>query len=481
MTATLTAARAALLIGLGILAAAPAVAASVAPTPRPNIVFILFDDLGYGESPAFRADCEFKTPNIDRLAREGMRFTDAHSASAVCTPTRYGVLTGRYPLRIGQDGVLTTFSGPIIRADDVTVGSLLQAHGYHTGCFGKWHLGMRWPAELARAGEEAVPLGTVVAEGPITRGFDTFLGFTHSRNMGMVIEQDRVVAKLEPVEVQPLLSERAAAYVSERAATGQPFFLYLPLAPPHNPIVPAEPYLGQSGAGGYGDWIFQGDAAVGRILAALDEAGVADETLVIVTSDNGAAGRSYAPLRAAKASIYEGGHRVPFVARWPGVIEQAATCTETICLNDLMATAAEILGAELPPAAGVDSFSLLPAFRGQPGPLREATIHQSFAGDRAIRQGDWKLVVFKKRGPDEAAKGLKKWSRQELYDLRSDLGEARDLATAQPVVAAKLRALLDETIARGRSRPESPGSPPPEPPGQPARKESGRPGGRPDQ
>ena len=451
MTATLTAARAALLIGLGILAAAPAAAA---PAPRPNIVFILFDDLGYGESPAFREGCEFKTPHIDRLAREGRRFTDAHSASAVCTPTRYGILTGRYPLRIGQDGVLTTFSGPIIRADDVTVGSLLQAHGYHTGCFGKWHLGMRWPEELARAGEEAVPLGTVVTEGPITRGVDTFLGFTHARNMGMIIEQDRVVSKVEPVEVEPLVIERAAAYVTQRAATGKPFFLYLPLAVPHNPIVPAAAFVGTSGVGPYGDWIFQGDAAVGRILAALDEAGVAGNTLVIVTSDNGAAGRSYAPLRAAKASIYEGGHRVPFVARWPGVIEPASTCSETICLNDLMATAAEIIGVELPPAAGVDSFSLLPAFRGQPGPLREATIHQSFAGDRAIRKGDWKLITFKKRGPDAAAQGLKKRSRQELYDLRADLGEARDLSTAEPAVVAELRALLDETIAQGRSRPD---------------------------
>jgi len=458
MLATVTTARAAAgLTGLGVLIALGVLgslaAGPAAAGPRPNIVYILFDDLGYGESPAFREGCEFKTPTIDRLAREGMRFTDAHSASAVCTPTRYGILTGRYPLRIGQDGVLTTFSAPIIRADDVTVGSLLQAHGYHTGCFGKWHLGMRWPAELARAGEEAVPLGTVVTDGPITRGFDTFLGFTHARNMGMIIEQDRVVAKVKPVEVQPLVIERAAAYVTQRAATGKPFFLYLPLAVPHNPIVPAEAFVGTSGAGPYGDWIFQGDAAVGRILAALDEAGVAGNTLVIVTSDNGAAGRPYAPLRAAKASIYEGGHRVPFVARWPGVIEQGAVCSETICLNDLMATAADILGAELPADAGVDSFSILPALRGQPGPLREATIHQSFAGDRAIRKGDWKLIAFKKRGPEAAAEGLKKWSRQELYDLRADLGEARDLATAEPAVAAELRALLDETIARGRSRP----------------------------
>lgn len=416
---------------------------------KPNIVFVLFDDLGYGQPPSYRADSEFKMPHFERLCREGMRFTDAHSASGVCTPTRYGLLTGRSPCRIGQFGVLTTYSAPIIPSSRLTVASLLKQQGYHTACIGKWHLGLKW-AEGQPGTETRVPIGAKLSEGPNAIGFDYFCGFTHARNIETVIEQDQVVANVEPVESQPRMIKKALAYIDERAKSNRPFFLYFPMCPPHLPIVPAPEYVGKSGAkdtvqrdSHYGDWILQGDDMLGQLLAALDRHHLSDQTLVIATSDNGADRREYPPLRAAKASIYEGGHRVPFVARWPGRIKAGATNNGTICLNDLLATAAQISGVTLPPDAGEDSFSILPQLLSTAtGPMREVTIHQSAAGDLAIRQGAWKLVF------------LKDGSR-ELYNLDSDIGEKRDIAAANPEIVAALTQLLQKCIDRGRSTPGS--------------------------
>jgi arylsulfatase A len=409
---------------------------------RPNIVFILFDDLGYGEPPSYRADSVFKMPTMDRLAREGMRFTDAHTAAAVCTPTRYGVLTGRYPMRIGQFGVLTTFSPPIIERERLTVGSMLKEQGYHTAAFGKWHLGMNWKAtpEATKA-EMAMPVGTPAADSPITRGFDYFCGYTHARNIGMVMEQDKVLTNVAPVEVQPLLAKKAVAYIDERAKAGGPFFLYVPLCTPHLPIVPAPEFAEKSGAEKYGDWIYQGDWVTGQILDALERNHLSANTLVIVTSDNGAEHREYPPLRESKRSIYEGGHRVPFFARWPGKIKAGSTCTDIICLNDLMATAAEITGARIPAGAAEDSVSILPDLLGTAkAPVREATIHQSNGGDLAIRQGPWKLI-FKKDGV------------RELYNLTEDLSEKTDALATHPDVSGRLAKLMQSYIDNGRSTP----------------------------
>jgi len=421
------------------------VAAPPAARGLPNIVVILFDDLGYGEPPCYRGDSPFTMPSLDRLAREGMRFTDAHSASAVCTPTRYGLLTGRYPCRIGQFGVLTTFSTPIIAAERLTVGGLLQRHGYHTACVGKWHLGMTWPDTLSRKGSDPAPVGATAADGPTARGFHTFHGYTHARNIGMIMEQDRVAAHVKDVETPPLLADKAVACIDERAKAGSPFFLYVPLCEPHTPVVPAALYRGRSGQQDYGDWLLQGDATVGRILEALDTNGIAGNTLVIVTSDNGPAGRTYAPLRGSKASIWEGGHRVPFVARWPGRIEPGRTCDDTICLTDLLATCADIVGAALPDDAGEDSVSILPLLLGTAtGPVRETTVHQSLRGDLAIRQGPWKLV-FPADGGD-----------RELYNLHDDLGETTDLAATRPDDAERLAGLMRRLVDGGRSTPGAP-------------------------
>jgi arylsulfatase A-like enzyme len=414
------------------------------PAP-PNIVFILFDDLGYGEPPGYRADSLFKMPTLDRLAREGMRFTDAHTPAAVCTPTRYGVLTGRYPMRIGQFGVLQTFSAPIIERDRLTVASLLKQQGYHTAAYGKWHLGMTWNVTPAvKKSEQPMAVGTAAADSPITRGFDYFCGYTHARNIGMVIEQDKVAVNVPPAEVQPLLAKKAVAYLNERAKAGGPFFLYVPLCTPHLPLVPAPEFVGKSGAETYGDWILQGDWVTGQILDALERNELADNTLVIVTSDNGAEHRAYPPLRECKRSIYEGGHRVPFLARWPGKIKPGSICPDVICLNDLMATAAEITGAKIPANAGEDSVSILPDLLGTAkGPVREATVHQSNAGDLAIRQGPWKLI-FKRNGV------------RELYNLTDDLSETSNVLTNHVDVSARLANLMQSYITNGRSTPGLP-------------------------
>ncbi|MEI8045170.1 MAG: arylsulfatase [Verrucomicrobiota bacterium] len=409
---------------------------------KPNIVFILFDDLGFGEPPGYRADSPFKMPTLDRLAREGMRFTDAHTASAVCTPTRYGVLTGRYPMRIGQFGVLTTFSAPIIERERLTVASMLKQHGYHTAAFGKWHLGMNWDVTPnVKKSEKAMPIGTPAANGPITRGFDCFCGYTHARNIGMLIEQDKVFTNIEDVAVQPLLAKKAVAYIDERARAGGPFFLYVPLCTPHMPHVPAPEFEGKSGAEKYGDWIYQGDWVTGQILDALERNHLAENTLIIVTSDNGAEHRAYPPLRESKRSIYEGGHRVPFLARWPGKIKPGSTCADVICLNDLMATAAEITGAKLPANAAEDSVSILPDLLGTANaPVREATVHQSMAGDLAIRKGPWKLI-FKRNGV------------RALHNLTDDLSEKTDIMASHPDVSGRLAKLMQSYIDNGRSTP----------------------------
>jgi len=422
----------------------PFTALLAADASKPNIVFVLFDDLGYGQPQCYNAQSALRTPNLDKFATQGMRFTDAHTAAAVCTPTRYGVLTGRYPSRIGQFGVLTTFSKPIIPSSRTTVASLLKAQGYTTACIGKWHLGMDW-VEGKPGNEKEVPLGAKMTGGPNALGFDYFYGFTHARNIGTIVEQGQVVAHVEPVENQPLMNKKAVEWVDQRKA-GEPFFLYYPLGIPHEPIVPSDEFAGKSGAQDlvkkdpkYGDWLYEGDALFGRILEALERNHLAESTIIIATSDNGAEHRAYAPLRESKRSIYVGGHRVPFIARWPGKVKPGSVNEHTVCLNDLMATAAEITGAKIPGNAGEDSVSLLPELLGtSEDGTREATIHQSSSGDLAIRQGQWKMI-FHKDG------------KRELFNLQADLSETKDVLAANAELAQRMTTLMQGYIANGRS------------------------------
>jgi len=443
---------------------------------KPNIVYILCDDLGYGDVQCLNPERgKIKTPHLDRLASQGMTFTDAHSGSSVCTPTRYGLLTGRYAWRSRlQSGVLDGYVAPLIAADRLTVPSFLKQQGYHTACIGKWHLGFTIAGADKKGGGkgkgEGAPVGAITHDGPMTRGFDEFFGFHHARMMKSVFEQDRVTQLMEPIDMLPTLAAKASAQVTERAKSGQPFFLYLPLNSPHTPIVPSKKWQGKSGLGDYADFVMETDWAIGEVLAALDTAGVANKTLVIATSDNGCSPAANtdklevqghfasAQLRGYKADIWDGGHRVAFLARWPDRLKAGSQSAQLVCHTDLMATCAEILGVKLPDDAGEDSVSILPALMGKEiAPLRAAVVHHSISGKFALRQGNWKLELcagsggWGKPGDAEATKqGL---PDVQLYDLSTDVAESKNLQAEHPDVVARMTKILEQQIANGRSTP----------------------------
>jgi arylsulfatase A-like enzyme len=436
----------------------------------PNIVYILADDLGYGDVQCLNPERgKIATPHLDRLAEQGMRFTDAHSGSSVCTPTRYGILTGRYAWRTRlQSGVFSDYVQPLIAKDRLTVPALLKQHGYHTACIGKWHLGFTIAERGNDSGEEGprsgAPLGSVTNNGPTTRGFDHYFGFHHARMMKSVFEQDRVTQIVEPIDLLGRIAEESAGYIQARSQQPQPFFLYVALSAPHSPVVPSADWQGKSELGAYGDFVMETDAAVGRILQSLETAGQLENTLVIVTSDNGcawdAAGVSKlerqghfpsANLRGYKTDIWDGGHRVPFFVRWPGKVSAGSSSDQLICLTDLMGTVADLVDAELPDTAAEDSVSILPALLGNASqPLREAVVHHSIRGKFAIRQGDWKLCFC--AGSGGSSKSADKAPLQ-LYDMARDQGETTNLAGDHPEVVAKLTALMEQYIAEGRSTP----------------------------
>jgi len=460
-----TLARAMSLIAL-VLAHSPTEAAE--PTKTPNIVVILADDLGYGDVQRLNPDRgKIKTPHIDKLASQGMTFTDAHSGSSVCTPTRYGLLTGRYAWRTHlQRGVIDNYVEPLIAKDRLTLPGLLKEQGYHTACVGKWHLGFTIAERGKDDGKkdklEGAAVGSVTRDGPTTRGFDHYFGFHHARMMKSVFENDRVTRLVEPVDVLPLLAKQASAYVADRAQIGKPFFLYLPLSSPHTPIVPSKEWKGRSGLGDYGDFVMETDWAVGEVLAAIEKAGVADNTLVVFTSDNGcspAAGTAAlekqghfasAGSRGYKADIWDGGHRVPFVVRWPGTVKPDSRSDRLVCLTDLFATFAEVVGAKVPAAAGEDSVSFFPDLLGKPGKPRDAVVHHSIEGRFAIREGQWKLCLCAGSGGWSKGGGT---DSPQLYDMAADPGETKNRAADQTEVVARLTKLLESYVADGRSTP----------------------------
>jgi arylsulfatase A-like enzyme len=437
---------------------------------KPNIVVILADDLGFGEIQAFNPERgKIPTPHVDRLAKQGMMFTDAHSASSVCTPTRYGLLTGRYPWRTRlQRGVVGPGGHtPLIGPDRTTLADMLGAAGYHTALFGKWHLGFEYDRDSGGDGR----IGWEVIGGPTTRGFDYFYGFPLSRTMRTVIENDEVVDDFHPRQMLPTLAERASRYVRERAASGdgEPFFLYLALNSPHSPVVPSERFQGKTGLGPFADFVHQTDWAAGQVLKALKQAGVADDTLVIFTSDNGTSAgaahvdqleeqghHSSAMLRGYKSDIWDGGHRVPFVARWPGVIEPGTRCDELISLNDVMATAADILDLSLAEDTAVDSVSILPLLRGGDEPVRTSVIHHSIRGRFAIRKGDWKLALCAGSGGwtlNDGRARRRGLPQVQLYDMGEDIGERDNLFDQRPQLVRELVDMLRRDVTAGRTTP----------------------------
>lgn len=463
-------------------------AVSLHAKTSPNIVYILADDMGYGDVSALNPDSKIQTPNIDRLAAEGMHFTDAHSGSAVCTPTRYGILTGRYSWRTRlKSGVLDGYDPHLIENDRVTVASYLKSNGYRTACIGKWHIGMDFPSTDGKpASAKNTDWNGVIENGPVDNGFDHFFGISASLNMDpyIYIENDRFVGEctttknfdsrgrkskagiahedFEAVDALPMIVDKSVEYIHQQTKD-QPFFLYLPLTSPHQPIVPSEAFQGKSGLSPYADFCLQTDAAVGAIFEALDASGLSDDTIVIFTSDNGSLlPVNYKPhqvkghqssyiFRGKKGDIHEGGHRVPYLLRWPGVVAAGSQSDETTCLTDLLATCAAIIGKPLPDGAGEDSVNVLPALLGQTTnqALREATVHHSFDGLFAIRQGKWKLILGAGAGSMGPPKpGIEKLPKIQLYDLEQDISESNNVYDQYPEVVERLTQMLKE-IQRG--------------------------------
>ena len=494
------------LSALGVAGATTALTGNIstawaAKETSPNIVYILADDMGYGDVGCLNPESKIPTPNMDRLGKEGMIFTDAHSGSAVCTPTRYGILTGRYCWRSTlKSGVLEGYSPALIDEKRMTVASLLKGQGYSTACIGKWHLGLNWSlVEGGAPGSDKVDYSRPINNGPTALSFDYFFGIPASLDMVpyVYVENDRVVEAptqhinespkpaffrggpiapgFKHKEVLPTLTQKATDVIDHHAATHseKPLFLYLPLAAPHTPIMPNKEFEGKSRLGDYGDFVCEVDWTVGQVVEALTRNGMMENTLLIVTSDNGCSpmadfehlkalghNPSY-HFRGHKADIFEGGHRIPFIAHWPACIPAGTTCDHLTCLTDLLATAAEIVEVPLPDDAGEDSVSMLSTLKDPKAePAREDVVHHSINGSFSIRNGQWKLEFCPGSGgwsyprPNETKK--LNLPPIQLYDLTADISEQQNLHEKYPDVVERLTKLMEKYIAEGRSTPGTP-------------------------
>ena len=489
------------------------------PTRSPNIVVFFVDDMGYGDASCLNPEGRIATPNFDRLAAEGMIFTDAHSSSAVCSPSRYGLLTGRYNWRSPlQAGIVNPYGDPLIARDRLTVGGLLQRHGYRTGCIGKWHLGMGWdfdrtdaflpdrdtyrsevfPHDRQAADEErriwCEAFAKPTTGGPTTRGFDYYFGvdvpnwppfcyIENDRTLGTPSEflparmlehhQASIPGPAMPYwhfeQLLPTWARKADAFIAQSASRHEPFFLYLPMTSPHTPLAVNPEWIGRSGLDNlYADLVMETDDMFGRVLDSLDRYGVAEDTLVLFTSDNGCApyigvqqmeAQGHYPsgrYRGYKSDAWDGGHRIPCIVRWPGVVSPGSATDHIVCLTDLMATVAAIVGDDLPDSAAEDSASLLPLLRGKDRAVRENVIHHSISGKFAIRDQRWKLVLcpgsggWTKRDDEAAAEGL---PLVQLYDMASDPEERHNLESDRRDVVRTMLAELERIVAAGRSTP----------------------------
>jgi arylsulfatase A-like enzyme len=486
-----------------------AVGASVSTKslPKPNIVYILADDLGYGDVQCLNPERgKIATPHMDKVASSGMIFTDAHTTSSVCTPARYGIMTGRYNWRSRlQFHVLDGYGTPLIPTDRMTVARFLKTKGYQTAMIGKWHLGLDIPTIDGKPAKPAAGLKKKMKSksafpadelsnidwagriegGPVDLGFDSWFGLTasldfppyvwirdrHWVGVGNYVKAFRrpgpATEDFEAVDVLDKLAAESVAFISEYKSQ-QPFFLYLPLPSPHTPIVPNRQWKGKSGIGRYGDYVMQTDDVVGQIVQALDARGLSENTILIVTSDNGCSKAANfkeleshghfasAQYRGSKADIWEGGHRVPFLVKWPKVIPAGSVSDALICQTDLLATCAELLGGTLPKDAGEDSESILPLFRGEPTHYsRKGIINHSVSGHFAYREGNYKLILAKGSGgwsaPNEKAAEKANMPKAQLYDLSVDPGEQNNLYLSHPELAERMLAQLTEYVSSGAS------------------------------
>ncbi len=458
---------------------------------KPNIVLILADDLGYGDVSALNKDSKIQTPNLDKIARQGVVFSDAHSGSAVCSPTRYGILTGRYSWRSSlKSGVLNGYSKPLIPASRLTVASMLKQNDYSTACIGKWHLGWEW--NNIENGINNVDFSKPIKNGPTALGFQYFYGISASLDMPpyVYIENDKATA-LPDRETQnegmkmwrkgptgkdfmhedclPNLTRKASGYIREHSEAGKPYFLYFAMTAPHTPILPSPEFQGKSGLNPYGDFVLMVDWAVGQVLQAVKESGAEDNTLVIFTSDNGCSpsakiddlkAMGHSPnyiFRGMKADLFDGGHHIPLMMQWPDRI-QSHLVKQTVCLTDFMATFSSLAGYQLKSGEGEDSYNLLPLLfdPAYKKTIREATVHHSINGSFTIRKGDWKLLLAAGSGgwsspkPGKEEEGLPKI---QLYNMKDDIGETSNLYLKFPEVVKELKTLMIKYVKEGRSTP----------------------------
>lgn len=480
------------------LRASPAWAAS---TSRPNIVILYADDMGYGDLAIQNAGSKIPTPHLDQLAREGTRFTDAHSSSGICTPSRYALLEGRYHWRKFHR-IVNAFEPPVLDADRPTLAAMLRSKGYRTACIGKWHLGWSWDSirkpgsDPKSVSAEAFDWTKPIPGGPLSHGFDYYFGDDVPNFPPYAwIENDRVITPpTVPVQppgvpsegnwetrpgpsvkdwdfsaVMPRLTEKALEWIGQQKQ-GEPFFLYFPFTSPHAPIVPSKEFVGKSGANGYGDFVVQTDDTVGRVLRALKERGLEENTLVVFSADNGPEHyayerlrrhehRSMGPLRGLKRDIWEGGHRVPFVVRWPGHVPANKVSAELLSQIDLYATLSAAVESPVPAGVAEDSFNQLDLLTGKAGSARDTLVHNTHPNSYALRHRDWVLIQAKSGGgskvPDwfQAAEGYAANNLPgELYNLRDDLAQKKNLHAELPEKVSELSERLAKIRSKGQVR-----------------------------
>lgn len=487
---------------------------------KPNVVIILADDMGYGDVSCCNPTARTHTPSIDELAREGIRFTDAHTAGALCVPSRYGLLTGRYFFRVPQQHSFWGYGAPLIENGRETIGSMMQKAGYTTACIGKWHLGLQWPLKdpakplipHRKLGPTNADFSGIIGQGPNTRGFDYSFIMPASLDMPpyVFVRNDRVVdpemimvnevyptrkpdtrmvwdkkyvgkkdiywgrgiwwrngemsASFRVEDCLDILVEEGISFMEEqvRKSPDKPFMLYLPLTGPHTPWVPRETFIGSTSLGTYGDFIAQIDDVVRRIVKTLKSLGIEENTLLIFTSDNGGhwseediltyAHQSNYGARGQKGDIWDGGHHVPFIVRWPVVIRRPDTCNQTMGLIDIMATLAEMLGQEIPEPFAEDSYSFFPVLKGDAGTSpRDQIIYLSGSGRLAIKEGDWKFIDCLGSGGFTAPVMLEPVEggpRGQLYNLSKDPLEQYNLYLREPDIVGHLSRMLDDIVHR---------------------------------
>lgn len=475
---------------------------------KPNILFLYADDMGYGDVAIQNPESKIPTPHLDQLAREGIRFIDGHSSSGVCTPSRYALLTGTYHWRRFH-GIVNAFDKPVFKEGELTMPLMLRGEGYSTACIGKWHLGWNWDAirkpdaPKGRNSHTDFDWSRPVPGGPLDQGFDHYFGddvinfppYAWIQNNRLLRAPDSDL-KMENIKdpakegswearpgpalkdwdfykVLPTLTERAVEYVHSLKGAQKPFFLYVPFPSPHAPIIPNSEFDGKSKAGPFGDFVFQTDDAIGRILTALKEIGAAENTLVVFTADNGPERYAYnrdekfghwssRPFRGLKRDIYEGGHHVPVIMRWPGVLKPGSVCEALFSQVDLMATFASLTGYELPDDAALDSHDFLPFLTGKTETLpRRSHVHNTKADHYAIRDGKW-LLINARNGYVSAVN--KAWEKRhgykpddemqvELYDMEKDPSQKSNVAAEHPEVVSKLQKLLAKLRTDGHSAP----------------------------